>query len=189
MCRRCAENVHLRSQATRLLKYYASCADGFAPALLTVEQHTGISTNKVAEVRQRLLDRGLILYKPQTYLILNWNRITTFAALEKPLTIPDPADDEVIDTTAQKRARMQRLFCLTNQTQAASEPRRRTTIAQQIKGFHKTPDNLTPSQAELYMRVAQMTEDEYKEWLSFDYAKGEYVRQVVKYLQPESEQE
>lgn len=183
ICRRCAYNVRLRAQATSLLQYYAARSDGFAPALATIERETGIKANKIAEIRQRLIDRGLILYRPQTFVIVNWPRIQTFAMLTDRLPV---VDADSTQTTAQKRAHTQRLYCVSPQERDPLT-RRRTTIADQIKRS-KTPCDLTPTQKELFGKVAKMTPEEYREWLSFDMEQGEYIPRQIEYIQQESEQ-
>ena len=83
-----AQNIHLRRQATKLLLFYADQNNGFRPALKLIKRKTGIPENKVSEVRKRLIDRGLIAYEPEDFIMLDWQRIRTFAALEKPLRLP-----------------------------------------------------------------------------------------------------
>ena len=53
MIKDAARNIHLRTQATNLLLFYADQANHFTPALKLIEREMGIASNKVSEVRQR----------------------------------------------------------------------------------------------------------------------------------------
>ena len=84
----CARNIHLRKQATELLKFYAGCSNGFRPALYLIEKEIGIPSVKVSPIRKILVDHGLIDYnREQRYIYIAWNRINAFAMLEKPLRL------------------------------------------------------------------------------------------------------
>lgn len=84
----CARNIHLRKQATALLKFYAGYLDGFRPALAFIEKRTGIPAVKISPVRQILVNHGLIAYnRERRYIYIAWNRIRAFAILEEPLRI------------------------------------------------------------------------------------------------------
>ena len=84
----CARNIHLRKQATALLKFYAGHLDGFRPALALIEKGTGIPAVKISPVRQILVNHGLIAYnREKRYIYIAWNRIRAFAILEEPLRI------------------------------------------------------------------------------------------------------
>lgn len=84
----CAKNIHLRKQATALLKFYAGYLDGFRPALAFIEKETGIHAEDVSKIRKRLVDHGLIAYnREKRYIYIAWNRIRAFAILEEPLRI------------------------------------------------------------------------------------------------------
>lgn len=63
---------------------YADSAEGFRPALKYVEDMTGISRNKVSEIRKELVDHGLIAYGQET-IIIDWEHMRIFAALNEPL--------------------------------------------------------------------------------------------------------
>ena len=171
LCQRCGRNLHLRSQATKLLCFYADQKDGFTPALKLIAKKTFIPENKIYEVRQRLADRGLICYKPELAVVLNWNRITTFAALTKPITIPDAKAKE---TLKQHSERLKRLF----QTALLEVPEedQGKTIGTLIGQHGEGVDSLTPDQREAYDGVCRMTVREYSKWLSFDGKTGEYVK-------------
>ena len=84
----CAKNVHLREHATRLLLFYANQANGFSPALAFISRETGLSIYRVYELRQQLVNYGLIGYSNEkNYIHIAWNRIKAFALLEKPLRV------------------------------------------------------------------------------------------------------
>ena len=89
MVKDCAKNIHLRKQSTALLQYYANQANHFRPALATVEKETGIPANKVSEIRQIQVKRGLIAYNNEHgFIYIGWDRIRAFAMLEMPLRLP-----------------------------------------------------------------------------------------------------
>lgn len=65
--------------------YYCSQANGFTPARLRIENQTGIAFNKISEIRQGLVKRGLIQYDAQEgFIFIDWNRLRIFAMLDKP---------------------------------------------------------------------------------------------------------
>ena len=83
-----AANIHLRQQSMKLLLFYADQANGFSPALALIHRETGIAPNKVSEIRQRLVKRGLLFYNNQEHAIyIAWDRIQAFAILDKPILI------------------------------------------------------------------------------------------------------
>ena len=83
-----AKNIHLRKQATKLLLFYTDQAEGFSPVLALICARTGISKNKVSEIRKKLVQRGLICYDREFHKIyISWNRLQAFAMLEKPLLL------------------------------------------------------------------------------------------------------
>ena len=78
----CARNIHLRSQATALLLYYAGQANHFHPALDTVAKATGIHSNKISEVRKILHAHGLIAYHEYPgFIYISWRNIRAYARL------------------------------------------------------------------------------------------------------------
>lgn len=84
----CARNIHLREHATRLLLFYANQANGFSPALTLISRETGLSMNKIQELRQQLINYGLINYSNERRFIhIGWSRIRAFALLESPLRL------------------------------------------------------------------------------------------------------
>ncbi len=78
-------NTHLGPRAIKLLKYYASCSNGFKPALALIEQSTGIPSNKVSEIRAELVKRAVISYIPQRSIVIHWPMILTLAGLSDSL--------------------------------------------------------------------------------------------------------
>lgn len=179
ICERCGVILHLRKQATALLAYYADCGNpDFRPALKQIAKHTGIAPNKIHQVRQRLIDRGLLWFLPERAVILCWPRIQTFAALDRPITIPDAAEHE------SARERIRRLF-LTNQAQSDPLPLsdRRQTIGSLIGRQHNDLQALTPDQQELYRKLCRMTIAEYHDWLEFDYKTGSIIRRNATQVQ------
>ncbi|MBR2824584.1 MAG: hypothetical protein IKE24_12980 [Clostridia bacterium] len=80
-----ARNTHLGKRATALLKYYAGCGNGFRPALVEIQKHTGIASKKISEIRKELVDRAMISYKSQKGITIDWDTIQTLAGLPEPL--------------------------------------------------------------------------------------------------------
>lgn len=81
-----ARNVKLEANALSLLALYADCAEGFAPALKTIQDRTGISRDHVSRIRGQLHDRALIAYDRDARLIVvRWANIRAFAMLEEPI--------------------------------------------------------------------------------------------------------
>ncbi len=77
-----AHNIHLRKQSVSLLVCYASHANTFRPATKLITRQTGISSNKISEVRQRLVEHGLIAYRDYPgFILIDWSRIKIFAGL------------------------------------------------------------------------------------------------------------
>lgn len=70
------------SRPEKLLKYYASQAQDFRPALCTVEKATGIKSTKVSKLRAQLVRYGLVYYnrKEHTLMIL-WKSIRALAMI------------------------------------------------------------------------------------------------------------
>ena len=137
----CARNIHLRNRATKLLLFYAKQSNGFRPALMLIEKETGISTNKISEIRNILVDHGLINYnREQRYIYIAWNRIRAFAMLDKPLRItrgkcyffPAIETKEYIepDKTVGSAGREYRLI---NPRQLSDEEKRQFTILENMK--------------------------------------------------------
>lgn len=88
MIQDCARNIHMRAHATCLLTYYANQANGFSPALALICRETGLSINRVQEVRGQLISYGLINYsKEEKFIYIAWSRIRSYAMLEKPLRL------------------------------------------------------------------------------------------------------
>ena len=53
MIKDAARNIHLRTQATNLLLFYADQMNHFTPALELIERQTGIGAQDVWKVRHR----------------------------------------------------------------------------------------------------------------------------------------
>lgn len=87
MVRDCSSNIRLSGREASLLCYYADCATGFAPALAEVTKQTGISSNKVSEIRKSLADKNLITLSGRG-ISLAWLRIRALAMIP-PLTKRD----------------------------------------------------------------------------------------------------
>jgi len=176
MATNAAKNIHLHKQATALLLYYADSANSFRPACKTIEANTNISAKKVSEIRQSLVNRGLILYRQKTFIILDWKRISTFAALSEPIPIPRKKESSI-----EKHARIKKLFCVT-----VDESTIRTRNTKKIKekievGSLKA---LSPNQQYIYKKLLNMTEDDFEQWLSIDYKTGDCQRRNLTYISP-----
>ena len=66
--------------------YYCNQASGFSPALKLIERETGIAPNKVSEIRQELVRKGMLLYDPvERVIFIDWERLKFLAMLETPL--------------------------------------------------------------------------------------------------------
>ena len=137
-----ARNIHLRKQATELLLFYADQANGFRPALKLIGKKTGLPTQDISKIRKRLIDRGLIAYKPGNYIMLDWQRIRIFAALEKPLTLP--------------RSKAYTFSPVRKTTSKAP------TIGQTGRKYRiRNPRTLTATEKHFYSTVDQLTEAEF----------------------------
>lgn len=80
-----AQIVHLGAKATRLLLFYASCANGFTPSRKLILDNTGILFENLSRTRTELIDKGLINYKSGQTLFVRWDRISIFAMLDEPI--------------------------------------------------------------------------------------------------------
>lgn len=107
-----------------------------------IGKKTGLPTQDISKIRKRLIDRGLIAYKPGNYVMLDWQRIRIFAALEKPLRLPRDGN------------------CFF----APAKPYSRELTIQEIwqKEHYrvKNPRPLTASEKKFYKVAARMTESE-----------------------------
>lgn len=75
--------MRLPKSAARLMVYYATCENGFSPALQTIRKATGIDRTNISGIRKLLVNVGLIRYTPGTTgtIRIDWKRIATMAAL------------------------------------------------------------------------------------------------------------
>lgn len=85
LCIQCGASLHLSSSELTLLRYYAKQKSGFSPAVATVTTETGLSRRTVFRVRSQLMDRGVIGVDSGR-LLIDWQRIRTFASLDPSLT-------------------------------------------------------------------------------------------------------
>ena len=84
-----ANNVRLSARATKLLLYYSNQANGFAPALELIERETSIARNKVSEIRQELVRKGMIAYRQQAHrgkIVIDWLHLSAFALMERRMS-------------------------------------------------------------------------------------------------------
>lgn len=66
--------------------YYCNQASGFSPALRLIERETGIAPNKVSEIRQELVRKGVLWYDAgDRFIFIDWERLRFLAMLETPL--------------------------------------------------------------------------------------------------------
>ena len=66
--------------------YYCNQASGFSPALKLIERETGIAPNKVSEIRQELVRKGMLWYDSvERVIFIDWERLKFLAMLETPL--------------------------------------------------------------------------------------------------------
>lgn len=79
-----AKNVRLNSRPLRLLLFLEGRSNGFRPAQKWIEKNTGIAKNKISEVRNELVQHGMIGYGDGK-ILFDWNRMRTYAALSEPL--------------------------------------------------------------------------------------------------------
>lgn len=84
MAQDACRNVRLGARATRLLLYYAKCRSGCAPYSSDIAKATGITGKHLYTVRNDIAAHGLIGIGE--YILIDWNRIRTFAMLTEPLT-------------------------------------------------------------------------------------------------------
>lgn len=75
--------MRLPKSAAKLMTYYATCADGFRPALQTVQDAAGIDRTNISGIRKLLSNVGLIRYTPGATgtIRIDYKRIATMAAL------------------------------------------------------------------------------------------------------------
>jgi hypothetical protein len=147
MIQDCARNIHMRAHATCLLTYYANQADGFSPALALICRETGLSINKVHELRQQLISYGLINYsKEEKFIYISWSRIRAYAILEKPLRLTRDKCVFIPFTEKPKR------FC-----------RNRTIRSLGCIYAIKEPRQLTEEEEYFYDVLESMTESKYKQ--------------------------
>lgn len=86
MVKDAAKNVRLSARASALLTYYCNQASGFSPALKLIERETGIAPNKVSEIRQELVSKGVLWYDAgECVVFIDWERLRFLAMLETPL--------------------------------------------------------------------------------------------------------
>lgn len=137
-----AANIHLRDQAARLLTFYANQRNSFRPALELIAKRTGLDAHDISKIRKRLIDRGLIAYEPGSYILVDWDRIRIFAALEKPLTLP--------------RSKAYTFSPVRKTTSKAP------TIGQTGRKYRiRNPRTLTATEKHFYSTVDQLTEAEF----------------------------
>lgn len=141
----CATNIHLRNNAKRLLTFYANQANGFSPSLVFINRMTGLAINKISELRQQLVDYGLINYSNEKHFIhIGWSRIRAYAMLEQPLRV----------TRGQCT-----FFPFTEEPKALRKAKTLKQLGAKYK--IKEPRQLEPWEEMFYDRLEQMTEQEY----------------------------
>ena len=74
-------NLRVPSAGRRLMKYYASQAQGFRPSLKVISEATEINPYNISRCRALLVDYGLIDYDGDNILI-HWLRLRAFASME-----------------------------------------------------------------------------------------------------------
>lgn len=94
-------NVKLSKNNSDLLRYYASCENGFPAALALVLKRTGIPDEKGWRRSRRKLEQlSLITYrnngKGDHFIIVNWTVICGIAMLEKPLDVGGRKHDNFV---------------------------------------------------------------------------------------------
>lgn len=147
MIQDCARNIHMRAHAACLLTYYVNQADGFSPALALICRETGLSINKVHELRQQLISYGLINYsKEEKFIYISWSRIRAYAMLEKPLRL---TRDKCVFIPFAKKPKC---FC-----------RNRTIRSLGCIYTIKEPRQLTEEEEYFYDVLESMTESKYKQ--------------------------
>ena len=108
-----------------------------------ITRATGIPANKISQVRKRLVDKGLIGFDRQKEIILiDWRRIRIFAALEKPLRLPNSGNYYFAPV------------------------RRETTVKKTLKELGRqyrirNTRELTSTEVYYYDRLEQLTESEF----------------------------
>ena len=125
---------------------YADSAEGFRPALKLIEDRTGITQNKVSEIRKELVDHGLIAYDQKT-IIIDWERMQTFAALNKPLPKHGQHTYAPVNTTDKDWSRI---------------PLYKTKEARQLK-YRNPMRKLEEWEKDFFNRLEDMTAEEYGE--------------------------
>lgn len=77
-----AYNLSISGQERSLLSFYASCGEGFAPAIEVGARETGIRENKIWQVRDKLAQKRLVLISDGT-LSIDWFRLAAYAGMDK----------------------------------------------------------------------------------------------------------
>lgn len=74
-------NLRVPRAACRLMRFYASRSEGFRPSLKMIKDETGVNEKYVSEVRQILVNMGLIGYDGRNVWI-DWVRLQGFASID-----------------------------------------------------------------------------------------------------------
>lgn len=150
-----AKNVRLSARASALLTYYCNQASGFSPALKLIERKTGIAQNKVSEIRQELVRKGVLWYDAGEHVIfIDWERLRFLAMLETPLGKSESMNGFSPVSAIKPGARKQKKRIGEIIAEMKPTPFQRLTGC--LKAYVPPIDELP-----LYSVLEDMTEDEY----------------------------
>ncbi len=160
----CATGVHLTSGAEKLLRYYASCGEGFRPAKKTVYAETGIHPSTLYRYKKELEDMAIIREGEYGRAIcLDWDRIRLYSTLDPSMTSRGRKN-----VTVSPEVRF-------------TKPQKMGSIGEKYRPRAEGRE-LTPAQEHFYKRLDEMTEDE---WNSIQRDMGEDIPEPFEDFGPE----
>lgn len=127
-------NLRVPKAAYKLMKLYASHADGFRPSLKLIHETTGIDTHNVSRCRMLLVQYGLIAYDGKC-ITIDWVRLSAFASMDtskmgqknrwsiSPIKVdlPDESKNDVHNYIGTGDFESRRLYALYEATRQAIE--------------------------------------------------------------------
>ena len=81
----CAKAMHLAKGSHKVLAFYARCGNSFRPAVQKIMDETGLSKSQILRDREELVRKGIIAVTSDK-IIVDWNRIRSFAMLDPKMT-------------------------------------------------------------------------------------------------------
>ena len=81
-----ARALHVSHGEHALLKFYAHCASGFAPAEALIMKTTDLSASSIRRLRTSLINHGVAYMNDNTFTI-DWERLRLFASMDPRKTM------------------------------------------------------------------------------------------------------